>query len=425
MSSNFIKKLIPEYRRIIENIFSLTTVQGANYILPLITFPYLVRILGPEKFGLLAFANAFVAYFNTIVDYGFVHTGPRRVAVNWGDKKKTSVIFNSIMAVKLGLFLVAIIVFGILVFTISKFKTHYPVFLLTFPIILGNALFPIWFFQGVERMRYITLLSISGKLLTVIAIFILIKREDEYLLVPSINSIGSLVTGVASLILINKVYGPIFSKPSYESIIEELNEGWLLFLSMSMNGIYYASTTFILGIFTSNIVVGYYKTGETIIRAITSLFNPISQALYPFISRIAKTSRNRALKIVSVSTLFVGIVSLVLSVLLFLFARDIVALVLGPKYIQTIIIIQSLSPLVMFTSVSGLLGVNGLLAFNLNKVFLQFVSLISGATILLSLILAPIFYQFGISLALLTAEAFGSIILIFYMYRMIYGTPKI
>jgi len=140
----------PARKRLLENFLSLSVLQGVNYILPLITVPYLVRVLGPEKFGLLAFIRAFVQYFAILTAYGFGFSATRKISICREDKERVSEIFSSVILIKSGFMLISFFVLTALVFAIPKFNTERMVYLFAFGMVVGNVLFPVWFFQGME-----------------------------------------------------------------------------------------------------------------------------------------------------------------------------------------------------------------------------------------------------------------------------------
>ena len=142
-----------DVKRLFENFASLFTLQGLNYILPLITFPYLVRVLGPDKYGLIAFAQAFIGYFVILTDYGFNLSATREVALNRDNDKKLSEIFSSVMIIKIVYMVLSFIILCTVVFSFEKFSHNWIIYIFAFGVVLGNVLFPVWFFQGMERMK--------------------------------------------------------------------------------------------------------------------------------------------------------------------------------------------------------------------------------------------------------------------------------
>jgi len=154
----------------------------------------------------------------------------------------------------------------------------------------------VWFFQGMERMKYITFLNILAKALFTIAIFIFVKEESDYWMVPLLNSLGFVVAGSISLYVIFKNFNTRIKFPTKNAIIFQLKEGWHIFVSTVAISLYTISTPFILGVFTNNIIVGYYSAADKIVSALQSLLTPFSQTLYPYFSHISNISKKLLLK---------------------------------------------------------------------------------------------------------------------------------
>ena len=265
-------------KRLMSNFFSLSVLQGANYILPLITLPFLVRVLGVEYFGLLAFATTTVMYFQILTDYGFNLTATREISIHRDNKEKVIEIFSSVMTIKIILMFVSFFLLSILVFSFEKFSQDALVYFLTFGTVVGQVLFPVWFFQGMERMKYITYLNILSKVIFTIAIFVFVKEQSDFYLVPLLTSIGFLVAGIWSLYLVRKEFGVSFEFQTYFTIKKYFIDGWDVFVSRIFVSLYTTINIFLLGLFTNNTVVGYYAIAEKIVNA---SFNTV-QRLLPF-----------------------------------------------------------------------------------------------------------------------------------------------
>ncbi|HDD45377.1 MAG TPA: flippase [Candidatus Desulfofervidus auxilii] len=414
-----IKELIDseDKKRLLENFFSLSILQVANYILPLITLPYLVRVLGPEKFGLIAFAQAFIQYLVILTDYGFNLSATREISIYRDNKEKISEIFSSVMITKFGLMIISLLILSVLVFTIPKFKNDWLVYFFTFGMVLGNVLFPIWFFQGMERMKYITILNIVAKGIFTICIFIFIRKMADYLYVPLINSTGFLVAGGLSLRIVSKDFGIKFMLPSFKAIKHQLKEGWHIFISTVAISLYTTSNTFILGLFTNNTIVGYYAAAEKIMRAVQGLLVPISQTVYPHISKLVSESKEKALNFIRKLVKIVGSISFIISLSIFIFANLIVNIVLGLQYRQSIIVLRILAFLPFIIGLSNIFGIQTMLTFNLKQAFSKILISAGLLNIVLALILAPLYQHIGISIAVLTTEIFVTLSMFFYLKR--------
>ncbi|MEA3224189.1 MAG: oligosaccharide flippase family protein, partial [Thermodesulfobacteriota bacterium] len=182
-------------KTLITNFSALTVVQLANYILPLVILPYLVRVIGPAKFGVLAFAQAVVFYFTLLPDFGINLYAPREIALLKEDQKALSAIVSGVLLIK-ALFLCASLVLYIaVVAVVPRFRDESLVFILSAGYMIANSFLPTWFFQGIEKMVNITMGLLVARILSLVLIFSFIREKGDYVWVPLINS-GGLMAGV-------------------------------------------------------------------------------------------------------------------------------------------------------------------------------------------------------------------------------------
>jgi PST family polysaccharide transporter len=194
-------QIIGANKVLFKNFTSLSLLQIANYLFPLITLPYLVRVLGPEKYGLVNFAAAFAMYFAIITDYGFNLSATQDISVNRKNPERTSQIFSAVISIKMILFFISAILFTIIVFIFPIFKKDLLLFAITFVSVFGTALFPIWFYQGIEKMNYILVINVTVRTILTALIFLFIKQESDYILFAILNSISFVAIGVVGLLV--------------------------------------------------------------------------------------------------------------------------------------------------------------------------------------------------------------------------------
>ena len=272
-------------KRLLSNFYSLSVLQGLNMILPLITLPYLVKVLGIENFGLINFALAIIMYFNILVSFGFELSATREISLHRDDLEKISEIFSAVMIIKTMMALISIFILSILITSIEMFSEHILLYYVTFGIVIGNVVFPSWFFQGMERMKYITYINVVSKVIFTVLIFILVEERSDYIYVPILNSLAAIFAGLYSLWLIFKLFNIKIIIPTKKVIISQIKDSYLFFLSrVANNGSRYLATT-IIGIYFGNIIVGYYSMVEKLFYAFMTLGGIVSQTIYPYMSR--------------------------------------------------------------------------------------------------------------------------------------------
>lgn len=395
-----------EKKRLVGNIISLGTLQGINYILPLLTMPYLVRVLGPEYFGLLAFANATIGYFMLVTDYGFNLSATRQISINREDRNKVIQIFSSVMTIKALLLIISFVVMAILVVSFEKFSDHREIYFLAFGMVIGQMLLPSWLFQGMEKMRNIAFLNIFAKTIFTLCIFIFVDEQADYLLVPFFNSLGFIIAGVLSLFLVRKEFSVCFRWQAVPELKCQFVEGWHVFSFNIWKGMYTVSVTFILGIFTNNSVVGYFSAAERIIQAVKGLYQPVSQAIFPLVGKKLQDDKATGLAFIGKISWMIGIAMFIVSLLLFVFARPIVEILLGNQYFQSILFVQVLAILPFVIFLSNMLGVQTMLNLGYHEEIRRILSTAAILSVLLSMVVVPLYGGLGSSVIVVAIEVF-------------------
>lgn len=415
------KKFIPkdkEKQRVVENFFSLSVLQVGSSILPLITVPYLVRVLGPTKFGLIAFAQAFVYYFIIIQGYGFNLSTTQRIALFRENKEKVCRIFTATMIGKTILCGIGGIIFLSLLVFVNKFRQDASVYILSFGTVIGELLFPIYVFQGVERMIYITILTLIGRIIYTGGIFLVVRTSEDYLLSPLLNSLSTITIGIAGIWILHRKLRIKFKKIKYKDVKEELREGLELFIARIATGLYTTTNTFILGLVTTTTYVGYYAGVEKIIFALKRVISvPVVQSTYPYISKKVNSSPKEGVKFIKMLVIIVGIGTFIISLILFLFAKLISNIILGPQYTESIIVLKILAPIIFITAIASVFGMNTMLPFKLKKEFSKILVWASLLNIILILILGSLFKHKGAALSMVIVESFILITMAIYIYR--------
>jgi PST family polysaccharide transporter len=170
-----------DHKRVWHNLGYMYLLQGVNYAVPLIAIPYLIRTLGLKQFGLISFAYAFVNYFVVIANFGFQLSGTEKVSVNRKNSNYLSELCSAIFLMKIGLATISFAVFLIVIKTCPVFSSYTSLYLISFLAVIGNVLFPNWFFLGLEKMQYITILNLGAKLLCLLGIVFFVKSKSDIL----------------------------------------------------------------------------------------------------------------------------------------------------------------------------------------------------------------------------------------------------
>lgn len=357
MSTNRLKK----------NITALFILQGANYLLPLITIPYLVRVLGPENFGRIAFAQSFITYFVVLTDYGFNLSATRTVAQVRDDKEALSRLASAVMLVKGGLTFAGFAVMLGIVFAFPDWRADWTLFAWVYLMVVGSFLFPIWLFQGLERMYHITVFTLLARLMIVIATFALVHEATDYHLAAGLQAGTLVLAGIMVWIALPRIVTIRWQWPGLAELRRVMAEGWHVFVASFAGNAANSSNIFFLGLVSSPAIVGYFAAAEKLIRAVQGLIYPVSQAAYPHVTGLLKISRDKALQFIAKLTWVFALGAAASSLGLFILADQITWLLYGDGFQETAELIRALSIIPFLIALNNILGAQVLVQFGLSR----------------------------------------------------------
>lgn len=397
---------------VFKNYLYLLMIQGANFILPLITIPYLVRTIGTNKFGIVMVAQSLALFLTIVTDFGFNISATREVALIKNNKESLSQFFFNVIFIKTILLICSFLVLLSLTIFVEKFNQESLVYLLSFGVVFGQVLFPSWFFQGIEKMKMITFINVLAKLIFTVSVFLVIKDQDDYYFVPLFYGLGFLLSGALGFIFSLKYIQ--YKKPIVFESIKIAKESFSLFLSNLAVSFYTNMNTFIIGVFVSDSLAGVYSSMEKLIVATKSIYTPLYQAMFPNLSIKGK---HKIKETIEYMKYYVGVLGIIISLVIILFAKDILEIIYKDDLITSYYSIFQILGLIGFLSSLNMLYVSlffpAIKAFNDRLKILSFAGLFN---VLMVLLLVQFYTIYGVAISATISE-FLILILAFYFYK--------
>lgn len=389
-----LKQTVRRHKSVVESFFSLSALNGIVFLFPLIALPYVLRVVGPAHYGVYGFVYILVQYVLTLNNYGFDFSATREIAQHRHDLAHVNRVYNAVLACRLLLFLGASALFFALSFVLLPSSTQKWMFLGGLSLVLGNTFTAVWLFQGMEKMRYLTVVNLLGKTLFLLLVFVVIRKPEHYVFLPLLDGLGYVVGGVASLCIARFQFGLRLALPSWGDIRRQFVSGAAIFGSTVCMTLYRQSNIFILRFFVGDAALGLYTAAEKIIKGFQSLISPISQALFPHLGhRFAEndTAQNlHTLRRVS-KMLFFPLLAAALAV--GVFADFWAELLGGSDFASLQNLLRIMSPVLFFGGMNYVLGIVGLVNLDRAKDFFYGVSAAGVASVGCVLIAAPYLAQ--------------------------------
>lgn len=409
--------LIPEFKKIAVNASFLGVAQFVTLILPLAVLPFLGHVLGADGLGSLVFAISAAQMLSIVSEYGFGLSATKEIAQNRDDRAVVSNVWFDVSLIKVAISALSFfLMIGVALFTDSERQT---LIIFAFPLVFGNALLPVWFFQGLERVKLISLLQLSGKLVAAMLIFAMVNDKEDLRLAVLLQSSGPILGAFLSYwALVREVAFQELRKPSLVDLARYLREGWHVFVSSVAINIYTTGSTFVVGLLVSAPLLAQYYIAERCLRAVLSIQGPISQALFPHASVLAARGVDYLVIFNRRVVRAIMPMSFAMSVLVFLLADFLISRIFGADYEMAATLVRVLAPLPVIVALSNIFGIQTLIPAGKNREF-SFV-LVSASIFGLAaiLFLVSCFGVIGAAIAMLVVEVYVTLFMATFLKRM-------
>ena len=251
-----------EHGSVMKNFFSLSMLKGMEYLAPLILVPYLIRVLGIERYGVIQSVLSYIYIFLIITNYGFNYSAARQISIHRDNQKKSEKIAGAIIILKSMFMVLSFVLMIIGAFLFPNLRSELGLVLITFGFIIGDVLFPVWLFQGYEKMYFLSRFQIVARLSMFILTLLLIKSPADYILYPAIYYGTQIIMGITSLVLTPKLLGIRFAMPTLSIIKNELTLGLKPFVSSVAQVLYTQPRIFYLSLFADPLTTGTFAVAD-------------------------------------------------------------------------------------------------------------------------------------------------------------------
>jgi PST family polysaccharide transporter len=390
-------------------VLALSSIQVALFIVPLVTLPYLARVLGEDALGAVLYAQSTAWLLGVLVEYGFNPSGARAVAAARDDRVARGRIAAGILGAKGLLAGGASVVMLAALATITKLRESPELLLLAWATAVAYNLSPTWwYFVGVERVRRAALIELGGRFAAAGLTFAFVRDEGDGW---RFLALWAVTTVLSSLLVNTLMYRDIpFAWPRWSDAISALREGWMLFVGFAAVSMYTAGNIVLIGLFVPSAQVAHFAAAERVIRAMTRFVAPLVNSVYPRMAYLVATDAwARALRLRRASVWAVGGFGVTGAAALWALAPPIVKILYGSEFEESVGLLRVLCLVLPLIGLSGVLGSAWLLALSKDRTVTGITMMVAAVNLCLAVVLTPLYGPTGTAWGVVLAEATATV----------------
>ena len=356
--------------RIAQNTMALYASQLLLGLVPLVTLPWIARALGAAEFGEVVYTQSFAWLLAMVGEYGFRLSGTRAVARVREDPERLAETVAGIQGAKLALAGVSTVLALVALMLVPRFREDPGLLALGWLLGTVQGFDPLWYFAGVERLRFTAAMEATVRVLTAVAIIALIHEPGQGKAVLAIWCAG---LGLSSFGLMAIMYASVpFRRARIAASVAALREGWSLFVNSAAISIYTSGTVFLLGFVASNAQLAIFGAAERVIRAALRALSPITAAAYPRVTFLLESRRvDRAQRLSAIALAALAGLGTVSAIAIIVLAPAIVDFLFGAGFEGVVGVMRVLALLMPLVALAGALSGFWLLPRGLDRVFVR------------------------------------------------------
>ena len=388
-----------------KNVFYNILFALAQVLLPLITFPYLARILGPSYLGSLNFAESFARYFVLLAAVGIPVYGVRMIAKNNHDKTALSKTFWEIFLINFIVTIGLSVIFIFLIFYIEKLAGDKILFTWSLLFFISQLFLFEWLFAGMNQFKFIALRYFIIRLLFIVGVFVFIKQNTDYQKYMALQVAASIIVSLVNFNYLRQYIS--FDKNIFKglNLRQHIKPLLILFLTLFSISIYLSLDTVLLGFLADNESVGYYSSVLKLNKIIIAVLAAISAAMFPKITSLYQSGEiEKFTEIIRKGFYLIISIGIPTMIIVFSCAPQIVLIVLGEGFERSILPLQITAPLILIVSLSSIFVFQILNALSKDREILISAILGMVLSILLTFILVSKYKEIGEAITILLTE---------------------
>jgi polysaccharide transporter, PST family len=391
-----------------QNAIALSWMQIAQYIVPLVTLPYVARVLEPSAFGLVVFAQGFAFLLIVFVDWGFAFTGTRSTAENQTNPDELSNIVRRVRGGQLLLAGASLPIALIALMLIPKMTQHPEFLVMAWVAAVASALSPGWFFLGIEQMRLISLMQLGFRALGAALTFVLVKHPGDAWIVMALFCASSLgMWATADVLMYRRVS---FRRPQWRASLTEIRLSTTIFVGMVGATLYSSFNAVLLGFFEPTAAVAQFGAAERVVRVSLTLLGPIGMAAFPrLIALHAEGRRERARRLLMLLVAVIAVPGLLIAAALALLAPTIIGVVYGHRFVDVSVPLLRVLALIIPIGLTGGGFAIWLITQHKERVVVRIVVRAGIVNVVLGCVLTLSFGPIGMAWSVVAAETMAAL----------------